>query len=70
MGGAPKEVIELIEQFERNIESYKRQGYKEASGAKANPRSWCKSGNTSKAALSEVATRMHSSAAISAVNHG
>jgi len=30
MGGAPKEVIELIEQFERNIESYKGQGYSEA----------------------------------------
>jgi type I restriction-modification system DNA methylase subunit len=30
MGGAPKEVIELIEQFERNIESYKGQGYGEA----------------------------------------
>ncbi|MFH1371255.1 MAG: hypothetical protein ABII09_08235 [Planctomycetota bacterium] len=30
MGGAPKEVIELIERFERNIESYKRQGYHEA----------------------------------------
>jgi type I restriction-modification system DNA methylase subunit len=29
MGGAPKEVIELIEQFERNIESYKGQGYNE-----------------------------------------
>jgi ribosomal protein S8 len=27
MGGAPKEVIKLIELFERNIESYKRQGY-------------------------------------------
>jgi hypothetical protein len=27
MGSAPKEVIELIEQFERNIESYKEQGY-------------------------------------------
>ncbi len=30
MGSAPKEVIELIEQFERNIESYKGQGYNEA----------------------------------------
>ena len=30
MGGAPKEVIELIELFERNIESYKGQGYNEA----------------------------------------
>jgi type I restriction-modification system DNA methylase subunit len=30
MGCAPKEVIELIEQFERNIESYKGQGYSEA----------------------------------------
>ena len=30
MGGAPKEVIELIERFERNIESYKGQGYNEA----------------------------------------
>ena len=30
MGGAPKEVIELIELFERNIESYKGQGYSEA----------------------------------------
>ncbi len=30
MGSVPKEVIELIEQFERNIESYKGQGYKEA----------------------------------------
>ncbi|MGD0077173.1 MAG: N-6 DNA methylase [Sedimentisphaerales bacterium] len=30
MGGAPKEVIKLIERFERNIESYKRQGYNEA----------------------------------------
>jgi type I restriction-modification system DNA methylase subunit len=30
MGSAPKEVIDLIEQFERNIESYKGQGYKEA----------------------------------------
>jgi len=27
--GAPKEVIELIEQFERNIDSYKGQGYNE-----------------------------------------
>ena len=30
MGSAPKEVIELIEQFERNIESFKGQGYSEA----------------------------------------
>ena len=30
MGSTPKEVIELIEQFERNIESYKGQGYNEA----------------------------------------
>lgn len=30
MGGAPKEVIDLIERFERNIESYKGQGYNEA----------------------------------------
>ncbi len=30
MGGAPKEVIDLIEQFERNIESFKGQGYSEA----------------------------------------
>ena len=30
MGSAPKEVIELIEQFERNIESYKGHGYSEA----------------------------------------
>ncbi len=30
MGSAPKEVIALIEQFERNIESYKGQGYSEA----------------------------------------
>jgi hypothetical protein len=28
--GAPKEVIDLIERFERNIESYKGQGYNEA----------------------------------------
>jgi type I restriction-modification system DNA methylase subunit len=30
MASVPKEVIELIELFERNIESYKGQGYKEA----------------------------------------
>jgi predicted type IV restriction endonuclease len=30
MGSAPKEVIALIERFERNIESYKGQGYNEA----------------------------------------
>ncbi|MGD0551460.1 MAG: hypothetical protein ABSB25_02285 [Sedimentisphaerales bacterium] len=30
MGSAPKEVIKLIERFERNIESYKSQGYNEA----------------------------------------
>ena len=30
MGSAPKEVIDLIEQFERNIDSFKEQGYNEA----------------------------------------
>jgi predicted type IV restriction endonuclease len=30
MASAPKEVIDLIEQFERNIESFKGQGYSEA----------------------------------------
>jgi len=30
MGFAPKEVKELVERFERNIETYKRQGYNEA----------------------------------------
>jgi hypothetical protein len=30
MGCAPKEVIELVERFEQNIEAYKRQGYNEA----------------------------------------
>jgi len=29
MGCAPKEVIELVERFEQNIEAYKRQGYNE-----------------------------------------
>jgi predicted type IV restriction endonuclease len=30
MDCAPKEVKELVERFERNIEAYKRQGYNEA----------------------------------------
>jgi len=30
MGGAPKAVIELVEHFERNIDSFKGQGYNEA----------------------------------------
>jgi len=30
MGSGPKEIKELVERFERNIESYKGQGYNEA----------------------------------------
>ncbi len=31
MGSGPKEVKELVERFERNLEAYKRQGSKRSS---------------------------------------